>query len=58
MGTKFKSKKLSYNIKAIEIFGIIITTRKQLENCNYDLDLEIQEKDQGSDTNDTTNIKC
>ena len=30
-------EKASYQIKGIEIGGIIITTRKQLENCNIEI---------------------
>ncbi len=26
--------KIRYQIKALELFGLIITTRKQLETCN------------------------
>ena len=32
-----KIKKSTYKIKGLEFFGIIITTRKQLENANVKL---------------------
>jgi hypothetical protein len=33
--------KVSYTIKGLEIFGIVITTRKQLEDCNMKLEVSI-----------------
>ena len=32
--------KISYTIKGIELFGLLITTRKQLENCNISIDIK------------------
>ena len=46
MAIEIKFKRLSYSIKGFELFGIILTTRKQLEQTPLNLDIETKEVDE------------
>lgn len=40
MNVKIHIKRISYKIKGLVLFGIVVTTKKNLENCPIDVEIE------------------